>query len=529
MNDNRIFHTRQLIQVHESPISATTIFDINPKDLPKYKGFENLLELHLCKNMISSLDDLIGLIFVQKLEQIYLEGNPVMKQYSSSQMKKTISRKSSKRGILSVPSSFNFFKKLYECFNIRLSDKCYITSKVHFSENFISIRPLVKGGGIIRPLQNRNAEPEQSLLSFDVSVSQPVDTSAKERQLRRDFKLTDEDIKNIIDSGTIPNIKKLIKLRNERLKEKNILEEDEEENQTNSINREKDITDRIENINDERKLQYDPEIKDNTFITGVHITGGQMNDFEEDSGSDISWGNNSLSESDESEIEEYALENILPNNIQASVRALRHALKNPVSYWRVLEDSYLKPTISSISKAKYEAVKEQYRQQQIAENKISLAEMQQESFVSATDSNLKTPSNSLWTPINGRVDLSKGLITLGREQYAPPGKVTYKSRTDYLEDEFHKVELKKGSFKEDVERAAEKKLRVTMLSRPKKYEQLSKIAAIQRAKISGRYKPSEEFEEMSELMNMVEQKMNTVELNLGKLFYFKLILFRKGT
>ncbi|ORY36015.1 RNI-like protein [Rhizoclosmatium globosum] len=35
-----------------------------------------------------------------------------------------------------------------------------------------------------------------------------------------------------------------------------------------------------------------------------------------------------------------------PNTIQASLRALRHALTNPISYWRLMEDSYAKPTFA---------------------------------------------------------------------------------------------------------------------------------------------------------------------------------------
>lgn len=374
---------------------------------------------------------------------------------------------------------------------------------MHFNEKFVSIRPLALGGGIIRPLKKDYSETEKSFLPVDVLVSNTIDTSAKARKLRRNFKLGDEDIKNIIESGTIPKIKQLIKLRKSKL-QNSIKETD-----NNAINN--DIDDHHEQHDHNGDIRYDPEHKDETFLTSVHITGGQTRqpDIEDDPGSDISWNENNESD-DESENEEYLVDNILPNNIQSSVRALSHALKNPVSYWRVMESSYLKPTFCSVSKVKKnvstaKSFDETIKQHANYRNEALTAE----EFDS--ESQTKTPANSLWSPLNnGEKDdsgLFSGLPKAGAN-FAPKGKVRYKLRDDLIEEKL------KANI---MSNATQGKTNTYASNGSKNFEKLSKIAAIQRAKTEGRFKSKNEFDDMTELMNMVEQKINTVEVNLGKI------------
>ncbi|KAJ3118137.1 X-ray radiation resistance-associated protein 1 [Phlyctochytrium bullatum] len=131
-------------------------------------------------------------------------------------------------------------------------------------------------------------------------------------------------------------------------------------------------------------LHYDPKAVDKTFLTGVHITGGGGDDNETVDDEDLSFlDDSSIAASDDPsddrsdqddttdnqsgqhEDEDLSFDSdssssdatlrdrginrfhVYPRTIQASIRALRHALWNPVSYWRVLEESYAKPTFAS--------------------------------------------------------------------------------------------------------------------------------------------------------------------------------------
>ncbi|KAJ3071719.1 hypothetical protein HDU98_004910 [Podochytrium sp. JEL0797] len=174
----------------------------------------------------------------------------------------------------------------------------------------------------------------------------------------------------------------------------------------------------------QEEMKYDPSVQDQTFITGVHITGGGNNatttqepipepvpepesshedqpsispeppsildlendemdasqenppshhpNHETDSSSDSFTSTNSTLSFDSTappphlahrlhnpkhtthptaaraaeHRRQLARTHNLPRTIQSSLRALRHALSNPISYWRVLEDSYAKPTFA---------------------------------------------------------------------------------------------------------------------------------------------------------------------------------------
>jgi Leucine-rich repeat (LRR) protein len=124
LNDNRIQNLQLLVHEDSTPFSAAEIFDIHPQMLPKYQGFPNLLSLHLCNNLISNLDNLIGIVFISGLESVYLEGNPVMKQLDFKKSK-TANRKALSRGNMVSAPSFNIFKHFIEFYNIRISDQCY--------------------------------------------------------------------------------------------------------------------------------------------------------------------------------------------------------------------------------------------------------------------------------------------------------------------------------------------------------------------------------------------------------------------
>jgi hypothetical protein len=483
--------------------------------------------------LISNLDSLVGVIFLPRLEAVYLEDNPVMKQHRPNHLRRTgskanVGKTAEVRGILQTAESFNLFKHLQEAYGIRIGDQSFCPSKVHFTDSFVTLRPLLQGGGIMRPLKKLDHRTLESLnenMTRRVVEPPPVDSAIKARQMRRKYKFTEEDIKNICDSGKIPSMKKLMKLRKNTKVEKDIpiLETTIEEPETDNTRKGRIQQPQIAELVVNSDIHYDPDQKDATFLTGVHITGGHRYDnhdssFKEDeSGSELSWSEDeddlSGSALEAQGEEEYLPENVFPNTIQASVRALRHALNNPVSYWRVREYSYLKPTFASKSKRLTADHKEDYSAPPSYYNASEHLFEKQNSVAANTGSAgsyTKTPANSLWTPVNERQtdhehNLSPAELLAGKN-YAPVGKLGYKLD---LQKEYHMTAIKQVKWKENAPKTG-------LVKGSQKYEQLSKIAALKRAKNSGRFKSSDDFDEMDEMMNMVESKMNAVEVNLSK-------------
>ncbi|KAI9326316.1 hypothetical protein BDR26DRAFT_136993 [Obelidium mucronatum] len=301
---------------------------------------------------------------------------------------------------------------------------------------------------------------------------------------RRDIKLTDEEVKETVRQGRVLTLKELKRIRKResleaqqqqdvlrRREEERIMYEEELEKERKRLEEllveEKEKREAVREdgcegtsqisqaamdsvvegggdqgyINvqqitvispqDEYEMKYDPHAQDQTFLTGVHITGGggagvgggtfqvptiemgeeaEMHEApstisyitEADSSTQNPHNSNNIgnaretesfssdSYNDTSTTDSYSLDygqetmypphvlrrlhntenngkkmlrpysRALPLNsdakwlesinsldpIQASVRALRHAVTNPISYWRVMEDSYAKPTFS---------------------------------------------------------------------------------------------------------------------------------------------------------------------------------------
>lgn len=147
------------------------------------------------------------------------------------------------------------------------------------------------------------------------------------RTIRRSYSFTEDDIDNIIRMGRIPKIRDLRLFGETRMQ------------------MEKELEDPVKI--GAKDMLYDPEKQDSTFITGVHIAengkpeqAAKMDSEEESSEGD-----------DDSEGErEFISHYPLPLDIQTAVKSLRHAITNPTSYWRVLEDSYIRPTAASLKR-----------------------------------------------------------------------------------------------------------------------------------------------------------------------------------
>jgi hypothetical protein len=288
--------------------------EILSQPIKKFNGFKKLTDLHLSHNSISTLEDMIGFVFLPALTHIFLEGNPIMKSILPKhlQMRRTMTE--------SI-ENIDLFSFIYSEYGILIADPCFI-SPFKIGNELLSNEKLVKPK--IGSLTGKTYKKSNRLMHKSVRVSSdhmeithvisdlpPIKTSKiKERSKKRNYHFTDSDLEAIVKSGKVPSIKKLVEIaegRDARSGADHIPTESSE-------------------IHLQDQLSFDPHIKDETFITGVHITGHlqpHLND---------NLDHTEAEEVDESDSDEE--DHSLPPNIILSVRALRQALKNPGSYWR---------------------------------------------------------------------------------------------------------------------------------------------------------------------------------------------------
>ncbi|KAJ1558311.1 hypothetical protein HK096_002329, partial [Nowakowskiella sp. JEL0078] len=167
---------------------------------------------------------------------------------------------------------------------------------------------------------------------------------ALRRTVRREYKYSDDDVKRIVQMGRILTLKEL-----ERLTTDQAGAECGTELLDDSAMREKGVGIEDDEIVDDSKdngleygLEYDPDVVDETFITGVHILERPDRKILKDK---IPEQQNSYQKRPSKKVKKSRKEKDLPKTIQQSLRALRYALANPMSYWR--EESYTNTTLAS--------------------------------------------------------------------------------------------------------------------------------------------------------------------------------------
>ncbi|KAJ3187862.1 hypothetical protein HDU85_006255 [Gaertneriomyces sp. JEL0708] len=306
--------------------------EVHP-DRPVYSGFPALKELHLVNNLISTPEDLIGVVWLGKLRDLYLDGNPIMKE-----RRPHIEVKADEGDVLGY-IEFQPLVHLPALYGITVADAVY-QKQPYQSEELTphNRREGVSASGdgpkFLSHLNRKNAPP--SVRPGHHIVKHVIDEpeqrnhdSLDARSVRRMYRYTDDDIAAIIRSGRIPDVEEI----------GSILGKADEDGDMDIAPTPMDGSDSkfLEEPEDATGLQFLPGAQDDTFITGVHITGS-LNVINRPVASD--GGYESGDENDD-------IECPLPNNIRASIRALRHALSNPVSYWRVLEETYATPTAAS--------------------------------------------------------------------------------------------------------------------------------------------------------------------------------------
>lgn len=293
-------------------ISSLDIIPLETSQIPKLEGFRKLTDLHVAQNNIQTIDELIGIVFLASLERIYLEGNPIMITNTP-----TFYAKSSSEGF----ELFNYLKS----HGILITDPCYSSPfKVAPSLSFKMERSIIKKKKGPREFLHKSVKVSSGNMAafrhvYDLPQIQSL--TVKEKSEKRHYQFSEKDMQVIVKSGKIPSVKSLMQYANEKeskpkQEHPKIVEELAE----------------IEEIDDsetddiDEDLIYDPNQPNDTFITGIHITGSGASEIKV-----IEQGEQEFKH----EYDENDYDSPLPPNIMATSKALRQALKNPGSYWRV--------------------------------------------------------------------------------------------------------------------------------------------------------------------------------------------------
>lgn len=377
--------------------SETSNKRIVNKNAPRsYNGFTKLEELRLVKNLIEDYDGLLGIVALPVLQRVFLEGNPILKTKtsavpltapttSSGERKK---EESSSQYLLTDIFSFitdsDILNMLPNEYGIQVCDVIYQSIRLNTVDyNLLDPKALKSGSYQDKNLSGKSKrgytfiskKPAGAILAQVVKKKQlkhsvePFQES--KANLRRDFKYGEEDVNRMIQMGRIYTLKELEELMGSQeslgtdgsgetssqasadandpsfltgltlaeIGDEKILEESSSDNDANGATAGGGKTNGV----------YDPFAFDETFITGVHITDSTYGSSEKGKGESWmdEWEDMDSSDENESDSASTAANlPILPSTIQLSIRALRHAMYNPVSYERVQEASYAQPTFA---------------------------------------------------------------------------------------------------------------------------------------------------------------------------------------
>ena len=312
-----------------------------------------------------------------------------------------------------------------------------------------------------------------------VNQNQDSLTDLAMRQIRRTYSFNDDDIANIIRMGQIPKIRDLRVFGETRRK----------------MEKEREDPVKI----GAKEMLYDAEIQDGTFMTGVHITEDEEQSSKIESEEESSEGD------DDSEGErKFKAHYPLPLSIQIAVKSLRHALLNPTSYWRVLEDSYVRPTAASLNRKVY----------QKPQSDFSAPETQQENLHDQFNDLLETNS------------MQDQVIAYGGSRTSVRGTpantiTTPNNRTDYPNNDGISKPSIDNNDPTSIHQIITSAIASTRLSEGEFHKKPGKIS-IKRIKS----KPPLDSKNKDELMNLksmmdsVENRITKIELDLSSVLKF---------
>jgi Leucine-rich repeat (LRR) protein len=304
------FSIDQLLSLNRTTIDVTS--------------FPKLNHLQLMHNNIKLERDLIGLIFFPALMHVFVNGNPVSRLlFGGSRSAGVLTPK---QMVLALQLNFGI---TVEDSSLEAKPSTIPPHVVTISKN--AVEPTIKKEVKLnfKRKVTKNTKANWGLNSIvlktvpDISVTKS--DWIQERSERRHHNFTEEDLKKIIKNGFIPSMK--------TFKETETEQKSEEKQSSEPITE----TNTLENPNQD--LDYRPEIKDPTFLTGVHITGNLVEQAETAEPEDIPMMSDLVDQTELKPDIEFGqeLDIPLPSNITATVRALRFALKNPGMIWRSVQ------------------------------------------------------------------------------------------------------------------------------------------------------------------------------------------------
>ncbi|KAI8821650.1 uncharacterized protein EV422DRAFT_425947 [Fimicolochytrium jonesii] len=396
---------------------------------PRYDGFYSLVEVNLSFNNIGSPEQLTGVIWLPALKRVFLEGNPVMQRVNQ----KVTIRDGDSDTVLGY-LHFNPLFELPQKYSIQIADAVYnipTTTIPCLSPTSTLMRPIdspreitpdhdtaplvprhlhpapltrpaqyhttIASSRFLSHLHRKNAPP--SISGRNIVASHTVSDAGEtkwtleagvKRKARRAYDFSDEDFREIVRQGFIPDVEELVKIGEEREMRMALMEAmgqggldggrdsdgkmgmelgglergEDRKSRGSSPGSEGARLEDAEPLDGEEPLQYDPTAKDDTFLTRVHITGGGGLGSSDDHMSSLSSSQASglstppRTPSPFSTIDVNILDDDtdadlppLPKTLTGALRALRHALSNPVSGWAPVPKPYALQTLASTQKA----------------------------------------------------------------------------------------------------------------------------------------------------------------------------------
>ncbi|KAJ3408256.1 hypothetical protein HDU80_006296 [Chytriomyces hyalinus] len=447
--------------------------------IEKYAGFPRLEELRIAFNKIDSVQGILSVVWMPVLESVWIEGNPLFAKNGKCVVTPP---KESNTGKLTDDivsySECDPLKLLPRVYNVQIQDLVFQPHHSVLEDTYYALAPVRKAGLPALRRIIRHTQEASKVTAFVHEVAEAVAPTAEElKERRREFKLTDEEVKETVRAGRVLTLKELKRIRKreeqearaydrrredekkfyeeeierERQKMRELMEKDEEAkvkqmqeanspeiaaiDQANVVQVNGQVDSAASEGQAAVEIRYDPNAQDATFLTGVHITGGNPSQEIEPAATEAKTIEAPISIPDEAEKSSHepyenaqsnsqtetktaafpdfisesesfgdtcsdsissfdgcperialrlhkhgpakglrvdiAANHAFPKCIQASIRALRHAVTNPVSYWRVVEDSYAKPTFAHAVRVK-DAVAEAAAARKAAEQKRGL-------------------------------------------------------------------------------------------------------------------------------------------------------------
>ncbi|KAI8848794.1 hypothetical protein BC829DRAFT_473664 [Chytridium lagenaria] len=406
----------------------------------KYDGFKKLEELNISNNFVDTPAGLMGIVWLPALRRVMIDGNPIVKK---------------RGGVIGIRGKedvgddvlgyfdFNPLDILPNLYAIQIADLSFHQKLPLLQDTYYALAPTDQG-----PSLRRVQKPHLRHKVHD-DLQAITAKRREEGTRRRDVTMTEEDVRATVRAGRILTLKERKMARRESEREERKERERKEriiaigealerqrrlemeagdevlESGTEVLEEVKDVQKRaseepvinvveavevVEEKNGSKQtskssLTFDPKAVDNTFITSVHITSGNLDDdddytVDED---DVSTSDEDATPSDASPPQDsdtdtestFSDDDVTLRN--AKIRKATYSLDHYNNL--VLEESYAKPTFASTRRAKEEEGED--------EDAVKL-KPEPSGFVS--------PANTMWTTYAAQAAVEREAEVKRREE-----------------------------------------------------------------------------------------------------------------